>query len=241
MTNSTDFARLVAPAIDRVQLALFTIMTPEKSAELGAKHQPIPIEAAFQLSSAIPAHGASWDEFRLVTRYNPSDAVRQQVEMLSSIGVLIHDDATIRFTPAARAAAQDVVNLTAVVFADLWHTSALALPGLVERTTPVAEKAIATSQFAAFTSRLIDESEPNDASRLKRNLRIIRRARADAHAAAWSVAGKTALEMPAFTEGPGRNAIEQQTNINNATIWEAISEADRLEVLAGIAALNGTA
>ena len=67
----------------------------------------------------------------------------------------------------------------------------------------------------------------------------IRRHRADAHASAWTEAGHTAASIQGLGHGPERAAIEDRTNEINSSIWATLNETEQLQLVAGLAGLNG--
>jgi hypothetical protein len=77
---------------------------------------------------------------------------------------------------------------------------------------------------------------------LANNLGTLRYHRADAHAAAWQAEGLSAEQiraMPLDPSDPGgvRTRIEVETNRGAAAAWTILTEAERLELLAGLGAL----
>jgi hypothetical protein len=64
--------------------------------------------------------------------------------------------------------------------------------------------------------------------------------RGDAHRAAWAAAGLTLTQLRALTpQDPQRQAIEDATNRLDEPIYQALSAAERDELLAGLGALPG--
>jgi hypothetical protein len=74
---------------------------------------------------------------------------------------------------------------------------------------------------------------------LLNRLGALRYHRADAHAAAWTAAGHTALSIGELAAGPERLAIELETDRRAAGPYAALSADERLTVLADLAALPG--
>lgn len=84
--------------------------------------------------------------------------------------------------------------------------------------------------------------EPADASpalMVTSRMGALRHHRADAHRAAWAAAGPTLPELRALPDGPQRQAIENETNRRDTPIYEALTEAERWEFLAILAAMPG--
>src|SRR5262249_13761609 len=77
---------------------------------------------------------------------------------------------------------------------------------------------------------------------LANNLGTLRYHRADAHAAPWRAEGLSAdpiQALPLDPSDPGgvRTRIEVETNRGAAAAWTVLTEAERLELLAGLGAL----
>ncbi|WP_254910053.1 hypothetical protein [Micromonospora sp. NBS 11-29] len=82
--------------------------------------------------------------------------------------------------------------------------------------------------------------EPADASPsllLVTRLGSLRHHRADAHRAAWRAAGLTADGIRALPDGPERAAIEADTDRRDEPAYAVLTDAERWELLAGLAAL----
>jgi hypothetical protein len=90
--------------------------------------------------------------------------------------------------------------------------------------------------FAAMTPTYEPPTATSFALVLNR-LGIMRYHRADAHAAAWSAAGLAVAGIQAMGPGPEREAIEDDTNVRAAAPYAALSEDERLVLLADLAAL----
>ncbi|AVT40652.1 hypothetical protein [Plantactinospora sp. BB1] len=74
---------------------------------------------------------------------------------------------------------------------------------------------------------------------LLNRLGTLRYHRADAHAAAWQAAGHTARSIAELAAGPERIAIELETDRRAAGPYAVLTPAERLRLLADLAALPG--
>jgi hypothetical protein len=70
-------------------------------------------------------------------------------------------------------------------------------------------------------------------------LSAMRYHRADAHAAAWTAAGLTAAQVVAMPHDRERDPIEAETNRRAAAPYRVLPAADRIVLLADLAALPG--
>jgi hypothetical protein len=239
--SASDYARLIAPAIDRVHLGGALANDADSVAAVAARHQPIPMEAIALLTAAVGPIGVSWPELTAAVRYMPTEAVRGQIEFLAGVGVVTADAERISFTPAALAAARDLVDQKPAALAALWARWSDRLPQLAAIARPVAIRAMSLdSPYASLTANLVQPTQPNAAYDLWYSVMAIRRFRADAHVAAWRAAGETEATMPTLPAGAKRDAIEARTNELNAVIFEGMSLDDQLTLIAGLAGLNGT-
>jgi hypothetical protein len=91
----------------------------------------------------------------------------------------------------------------------------------------------------AVMAPLIEPAQATEAALLAERLTGLRYHRFDAHVAAWRSAGLTVDEIKNLPTGPERNAIELDTNRRAATPYTVLDPAERLNFLAGLAALPG--
>jgi hypothetical protein len=237
---AVDYARLIAPIVDRIHIAGAGAITPEIQASMEDKI-PSPPAVASMLSGALPPDGATWDEFLLPTRYIPADGLNGQLQFVESVGVIVMNDQGLRFTSDGLVSAQAMVDLMPGAMAGQWELHVGAMPALAGIAAKVSDAALATgSPFCSFTARLLAPVQSNTAYDLWFSVTVARRHRADAHAAAWAEAGHTATSIVALGAGPERQSIERRTNELNASIFDTLSVDEQWTLMAGLGALNGT-
>lgn len=246
LVEPITYAALVAPAIDRVfaetMLAGRTMGGRELSERFGG---PPATGFLVDLRTRLGApDGVVTDaEFAAVRRYVDLAKARAALVGQAERGMVTLDDG-IRATDRGRAFITEVYALHAVVTAELWAGRP------VERLAELAARALAVAQDPATWARTTDghslaamappfepTGTPSGVLLLNR-LGTLRYHRADAHAAAWQAAGLTAAEIATMpVDGAGRTTIEEETNRGAAAPWRALTSAERLEFLAGLAAL----
>ncbi|MEQ4300404.1 hypothetical protein ABNF97_03245 [Plantactinospora sp. B6F1] len=111
------------------------------------------------------------------------------------------------------------------------------LPPAPVETVPV-EGPTDGRAFAAMAPPYEPDGTPPGVLLLNR-LGTLRYHRADAHAAAWQAAGHTARSIVELAAGPERLAIELETDRRAAGPYAALTPAERLRLLADLAALPG--
>jgi hypothetical protein len=238
MTNQTSFSAASARCIDRLEIAGRGALTPEKLGELTGLSAPPSVAAmivGFMADCLL-----TWHELGLILRYVPEAHMRGMADQLGQAGVLDVAPSGVTYSAEGRRSAQAVVDLLPSLLDALWTTDIDRITSLVSIAEQVANAAVASgSASAQIIDGILRPTNPSPSFLLWHSLAKIRRYRADAHAAAWAEAGHTAESIQQLKTGPERNAIEQRTNELASPIWEAVSDAQRVQLLAGIAGLNG--
>lgn len=182
------------------------------------------------------------DGFAAATTYRDPD-----MDLVLEHGLAVHDgDGSWRLTDAGRDFALRILNAVGAGADEVWGRKPLGtlpwaepLPRLAELLGRLLE-AGAASAGPAFRA-LAPPYEPTDsspASVAASRMGALRHHRADAHRAAWAAAGLTVDELLALpADDPRRRAVEDDTNRRDAPIYSALSEPERLEFLALLAAL----
>jgi len=230
------FAGLVAPAVDRAFVGAMATAgqhsAPILAERYGSGAGAVLVE--FRTSLAEPGRTVAADEIAAVARYRDLDRLRAVIARQVSAGRLDADaDGGISATPAGRAFLADIRALQAEALPPAWQD-----PWLAETVGRVLDAAIAEAGPALRAMAPV--YEPPDcppAVVLLNRLGTLRYHRSDAHAAAWHAAGLDAAEIQALAPGPQRAGIEEETNLRNGPPWTAIPAADRVRLLAGLAAL----
>lgn len=160
-------------------------------------------------------------------------------------GVAVCEDGAWRLTGDGRDLAVAVYAAIGAAAGELWaHRPIATMPGLVavERLSELvgvlleSGRPIGGPAFAGMVP-VYTPSEADAATVLTARLGALRHFRADAHRAAWRVAGLTAEEVQALEPGPLRGRVEVETDVRDEPIYEVLGEAERLELLAGLGAL----
>jgi hypothetical protein len=236
-----SYAALIRPVIDRVYVGVRAASRGQVRA-VYQRHGLRPgFESSFYfglLARAMPADG-----FAAATTYSGADMTDELQQ-----GVAVVDaDGTWRLTRLGRELALEVQRAIADGAQEYWgHKSIETLPGLaaVPRLAELVGRLLEvglTTGGPAFRA-MAPVYEPADASpalRLSTRLGALRHHRADAHRAAWSAAGLTLAQLRVLDDGPLRQAIEEETNRLDDPIYAVLSQDERLELLAGLAALPG--
>jgi hypothetical protein len=235
------YAALIRPVIDRVYVSLRAASRDR----VRAVYERFGVRPGFEtsfyfglLARPMPAAG-----FAAATTYSGSD----MTDELAMGTAAVDADGTWRLTELGRDLALAVQQAIAEGAAEFWDERPIAtLPGLasVPRLADLVDRlltgGLATGGPAYHC--MVPVYEPTDASpalRLTTRLGALRHHRADAHRAAWAAAGLTIGEVRSLPDGPARQAIEDDTNRRDAPIYASLSDAERLELLAGLGALPG--
>jgi hypothetical protein len=240
------YAVLIAPAIDRVFAETMAASREMGGRELSERFGGPPsigylIDFRTRLGAGRPV---TPEQFAAVGRYGDLTKAREILAGQADRGMItIAEDGTLQATDRGREFLTALAELHAEVTAKLWSRHPVTrLAELAGRALTVAEDPATwarTSDGHALSAMLPlpPASTPNGATLLNR-LGTLRYHRADAHAAAWQAAGLTAAEMVALDGHDSRRTnIEAETNRGAAAPWRALTTPERLEFLAGLAAL----
>jgi hypothetical protein len=206
-------------------------------------------------------------QFAAVRRYSDLAQARRLLEGQAERGMLeIDTDGAVRATDRGREFVAAVYALHAQVTATLWEGMRARVELLADLAGRALAEAQLPATWAQTTdghalSAMIHVFEPGVTVRgdkvaprrlagpagpastptgvlLLNRLGTLRYHRADAHAAAWQAAGLTAAEIAALSWSDSRRTrIEEETNRAAAAPWRALTPAERVEFLAGLAAL----
>lgn len=237
-----SYAALIRPVIDRVHVGLRATGRAQIQA-IYDEHRVRPgFESSFYyglLARPMPA-----DSFSAVTTYSGSDMTDELAQGVAEVDA----DGAWRLTGLGREVALAVQRGYGDWAAELWDRKVIAtMPGLgvVPRLAELVGRLLEAGQATggpAFRA-MAPVYEPPDATpalRLTTRLGALRHHRGDAHRAAWAAAGLTLAQLKALPpDGSQRRAVEYETDRLDAPIYEALSQPERDELLAGLGALPG--
>ncbi|WP_245666838.1 hypothetical protein [Micromonospora sediminicola] len=238
METTVSYARLVRPAIDRVYVGARWAARPrmeafyaERGCDLGAENSFFSGVLARPMPAEALADGLA---------YGDGDMSRELEQ-----GIFVRDDeGAWHLTDLGRELVLFAQRATGEAAEEKWGMLPGVLPGLVvvPRLAELVGRVLAHAQATggpAFHA-MSPPYEPEGASAallLVTRLGSLRHHRADAHRAAWRAAGLTAAEIRALPDGPERAAIEADTDRRDEPAYAVLTEAERWELLAGLAAL----
>ena len=235
MPSTQTYAALVRPAIDRVFIAARTAARPRVRAVI----EEAGVGPGFILSFyfGLLARPMPADSFAAATTYGGSDMTDELAG-----GVAVVDDAgTWSLTPVGRDLGLAIQLAIGAGAAELWAPAPIdSLPRVAELVGRLLD-AGAASGGPAFRA-MAPVYEPAGASpavQVTSRLGALRHHRADAHRAAWAAAGLTLPELLALPAGEVRQGIEDDTDRRDAPIYAALTDDERVELLALLAALPG--
>nr|MDT0661835.1 hypothetical protein [Micromonospora sp. DSM 115978] len=223
----------------------------------------------FRTRLAAPGGTVSGSGLAAVTRYQDPVTSQRKLDKQVAHGMLQRVDTGFTATDRGRAFLVDLHELYGRLTAELWsghHDRIGRLADLLGRLLTAAVQTEAGgvgpgrsrhdptdpgppgagrtgpgpagSAFAAMAPPYEPDGTPPALTLLNR-LGTLRYHRADAHAAAWTAAGHTADSIADLDPGPERLAIELETDRRAAGPYTALSAAERLALLADLAALPG--
>ncbi|WP_225853951.1 hypothetical protein [Micromonospora sp. AMSO31t] len=238
METTVSYARLIRPAIDRVYVGARWAARPrmekfyaERGADLGYENSFFSGVLARPMPAEALADGLA---------YTDGDMSRELAQGVTTVDA----DGAWHLTERGRELALFAQRATAEAAEELWSDLPGMLPGLriVPRLADLVGRVLAHGQATggpAFRA-MSPPYEPDGASPallLVTRLGSLRHHRADAHRAAWRAAGLTADEIRALPDGPERAAIEAETDRRDEPAYAVLTDAERWELLAGLAAL----
>ena len=244
------FARLLAPAIDRVFRGGMHAARDRGGRELVGRHggsDAVGWLIEFRTALAWPGREVSADGFAAVTRYRDADQCRASLSSAAQRGALeLTADGGFRATDRGHEFLTELYRSHAKATADLCADHRARVERLLDSVAVVLDAALAPLLDGADATRrgafaaMAPPYEPPEADPgllLLNRLGTLRYHRADAHAAAWVAAGLTAAQIAAMPDGPAREAIENETDRRAAPPFAAIRAPSRLTVLADLAGL----
>jgi len=239
MGDLAQYAAAVRPAIDRIYVGL-RAASRDRCRQVVTDHGVRPGFVG-DLYFGLLARPMPADGFAGATAYHDAD----MTEELDSGVISVDDQGAWHLTPSGRALALALQVAIAHGSEESWGRRPIAtmpglavLPRLSDLLGTLLDAGLITGgpTFAA----VVPVYEPPGASaalRVSTRLGALRHHRSDAHQAAWKGAGLTLAELLALADGPQRLAIEDETNRRDAPIYGALTEPERQEFLATLAAL----
>jgi hypothetical protein len=236
-----QYAALIRPVIDRVYVGMRAAVRDRTQQVV----EQTGLRPGFSISFyfGLLARPMSAAGFAAATTYSGSDMtdeLEQGIAVVDGFG-------TWELTATGRALALALQRAIADGAEEFWNNKHIAtmpglavLPRLAELLGTLLQAGAATGgpAFAAM-SPVYEPADASPALRVTSRMGALRHHRADAHRAAWAAAGLTLPELLALPDGPQRQAIEEETNRRDAPIYQALSEQERWEFLAILAALPG--
>lgn len=242
LTDTENFAALIAPIIDRTAISVHNAVSRDEVAALRGEHRFHPNALAL-FAGPLASGPISKLEFDELTRYQHFGSTDAFVAGLAERGAITVDvDGSLRPTDDGKAVSRMLVSLQAATVTALYSPRSASLPEL--RDIMVLARSAAVADPLSLLAKYCDRSwlphGASDAAVIWDASVVLRMHRSDAHALAWKEAGRTVKEIRAMEPGPARDAIEQRTNELAATPWRGLSAEQRLWLLAGLGALPGT-
>jgi hypothetical protein len=234
------FAPLVAPVIDRVAIDIHLRSQP-RARQLAKDNGLSRIGGLVEFRGALMAGPMTRSTAEAVARYFPPGALDEEIDVQVDQGMLrvVGGGRALVLTPEGERVVNAIFDLHAEVTAEAWSARAEDLPSITEMVGRLLEAGRATGG-PAFAGMGQPHERPGDPDSLLLFNRLsgLRYHRADAHAAAWAAAGHTAESIRALAVGREREEIEADTNRRAAPPYVVLTADERLELLAGLAALG---
>jgi hypothetical protein len=242
MTDAVDLspvrvAPLVAPAIDRLVIGILLRAQP-RNRQLAEAHGLARSGGLVEFRYALLGGPMARTTAEAVARYFSAGGLDEELDAQVAQGMLSVEGDRMVVTDGGRAFLQAVYDLHAEVTSEAWEAQLANLDRLAAIVGRLLAAGAATAG-PAFAGMARPFERPGDPAALVlfNRLSALRYHRADVHAAAWAAAGHTAESIRAMAPGPARQAIEDDTNRRAAAPYEAITPDERLDLLAGLAAL----
>ncbi len=233
-----EFAREVAPHIDRLAIAVHRHASPAGRAVIRSYGLPN-AGVLIDVRALLLGGPITFDDLATIERYAPRDGLQTALDEHVRQGMLAHVSNRYRLTARGRELLERLTVIQGETITILWADSTAGLPMLIDATTRViaAATSLPRERYPAFTLMHAAPDPPaaTAAHRVLTRLTTLRYLRADAHAAAWSDRGLIAPHA----EPHERELIEADTNANAAPPWAALARGERERVLAAMAALIG--
>ncbi|GHJ56149.1 hypothetical protein Nm8I071_54560 [Nonomuraea sp. TT08I-71] len=235
-----SYSRLIRPAIDRVYVGARWAARTRMEAFYAERGVDLGYESSFfsgVLARPMPAEALA--DAMIYAGGSMNSELAQGVTTVDAEG-------SWHLTELGRELALFAQRATAGAAEELWSGGPSLLPGLssVPRLAELVGRVLAHGQATGgpVFRAMSPPYEPDDASPallLVSRLGSLRHHRADAHRAAWRAAGLTADGIRALPDGPERAAIEAETDRRDEPAYAVLSDAERWELLGGLAALPG--
>jgi hypothetical protein len=230
------FARLIRPVLDRVYLSLRRAAAPAVRAMYAARGLEPGLES--DVYFALLDHPVPDAAVAAINVYREFDADAERRR-----GVVALADGRWSLTDEGRTVASALAMRVGAGAGELWSRRPIpTMPGtaVLPRLDDVVGRLLEAGRASggpAFLGVTPVYAAEDAATSLTMRLGALRHHRADAHRAAWAAAGLTAETVVALPDGPVRQAVEDDTDRRDAPIYAALSATERLELLAGLAAL----
>jgi hypothetical protein len=233
------FAAVIAPVIDRLRLGITERVIPKM----------MPVATRFQfgeeggrtmavLRNVGGGRTVAVADLEAVFRYLPTAEVAKGIEQLRGAGLVDHDGADrLAITGDGREVLGEFRHHCAAVAAELWPDDArlAQLDRIAGRAVDAARRTAGPAFSVLDPGSEISTEVPG---RLAERLTALRFHRFDCHVAAWTAAGLTVEQVTQLAPGPVRDGIEADTNQSASDAYAVLDDAERLSLLAGLAALR---
>ncbi len=240
--DATHCAELVAPALDRLRLALADRVKTHAPRIVAAHGIGMPsMMTAAYLRNVYPDRAFRPSDLLAVFTYQSVDQVTVGLNALLADGHLEPaDDGLLTLSATGRALMHDVVAAGDQTAQELWSQDG----AVVDRLLPLVERAVAAIDGGGETVALMapsagNEAQLSDRGRFAELLTALRFHRFDSHIAAWRSAGLSLEQIKQLAPGPERDAIESDTNRRASSVYRVLAPQQRLDLIAGMAALHG--
>jgi hypothetical protein len=230
-------APLVAPVTDRLVIGILLRAQPGNR-QLAEAHGLARSGGLVEFRYALLGGPVARSTADAVARYFSRGGLDEELDAQVAQGMISIDGDRIVVTDGGRAFLHAVYDLHAGMTTEAWEAQLSNVEWLADVVGRLLAAGAATAGPAfAGMGRPFERRGDPAALVLFNRLSALRYHRADAHAAAWAAAGHTAESIRAMAPGPARQAIEDDTNRRAAAPYAAITPDERLDLLAGLAAL----
>ncbi len=236
-------AATVGAAVDRAFVAAMRRL-PQLAggAELVRAHGgPRAVGALIEFRTALgrPGRWVTGPEALAVARYRDAGQLLDQLRAHAAAGTLeLAPAGAFRATAAGHDFLRSLRSHLAQGLRQCWDGQPVDRAGALLAPLLAAAPDTAGPAWHAMAPVYEPPGTPAELLLLDR-LGTLRYHRADAHAAAWRAAGRTAAEMVALPSGPERSLIEDRTNSLAAPPYRSLTPAERAELRDNLAALPG--